>query len=103
MRWRFIDGGLPAPDLQVRVGDDSEARYLDTGWRDRRVGAEFDGLDGHMTREQLAADRTRHNWLTEHRWTLLHFTGVDVYRHAAQMIATAARALGLELPRYPRS
>jgi hypothetical protein len=103
MRWRFIDGGLPPPDLQVPVGDGRQQRYLDTGWGDRRVGAEFDGVEAHMTREQLAADRERHNWLTEQRWTLLHFTGVDVYRRPGQMIGTTARALGLEIPRYPRS
>jgi very-short-patch-repair endonuclease len=103
MRWRFIDGGLPAPELQVRVGDESGERYLDTGWPDRRVGAEFDGLVAHMTAQQLSDDRRRHNWLTDRRWTLLHFTSRDVYRQAADMIATTAVALGLEVPPYPRS
>ena len=87
MRWRFIDGGLPAPDLQVPVGDDARTRYLDVGWRDRRVGAEFDGLEAHMTAQQLRDDRWRHNWLTDRDWKLLHFTSVDVYRRPAAMIA----------------
>jgi very-short-patch-repair endonuclease len=99
MRWRFIDGGLPAPEVQVRINTDDGARWLDTGWREQRVGAEFDGHEAHMTREQLRADRRRHNWLTEHDWTLLHFTGHDVYRAAEAMVRTAARALGLELRR----
>jgi very-short-patch-repair endonuclease len=103
MRWRFIDGGLPAPDLQVRVGDGSGRRYLDTGWRDRRVGAEFDGLEAHMTAQQLQEDRRRHNWLTDRNWKLLHFTGGDVYRRPAAMIDTTAAALGLHVPRYRRS
>jgi very-short-patch-repair endonuclease len=103
MRWRFIDGGLPAPDLQVRVGDASGTRYLDTGWEDRRVGAEFDGLEAHMTAQQLQEDRRRHNWLTDHRWKLLHFTSRDVYGRPAEMIAVTATALGLDVPRYPRS
>jgi very-short-patch-repair endonuclease len=103
MRWRFIDGGLPAPELQVRVGDETGQRYLDTGWPDRRVGAEFDGLEAHMTAQQLNDDRRRHNWLTDRRWKLLHFTGSDVYRRAPAMIATTAAALGLEVPPYPRS
>jgi very-short-patch-repair endonuclease len=103
MRWRFIDGGLPPPDLQVEVGDGMGRRYLDTGWRDRRVGAEFDGLEAHMTARQLQEDRRRHNWLTDRKWKLLHFTGVDVYRHAAAMIGITAAALGLEVPRYWRS
>ena len=68
MRWRFIDGGLPAPDLQIEVradgvaGTDSTQAGMSTG-----SGAEFDGLEAHMTRQQLDADRDRHNWLTEQR------------------------------------
>jgi very-short-patch-repair endonuclease len=98
MRWRFVEGGLPAPDLQVRVSAEGRQRYLDTGWRDQRVGAEFDGVEAHMTPQQLRDDRMRHNWLTEEGWTLLHFTATDVYRRHRQMVATAARALGLPLP-----
>lgn len=102
-RWRFIDGALPAPELQIRVGDDGAQRYLDTGWPERRVGAEFDGLEAHMTAKQLQEDRRRHNWLTDRRWELLHFTSVDVYRRPAEMIATTAAAFGLEVPLYPGS
>lgn len=103
MRWRFLDGGLPPPQLQIRVGDDSAQRYLDTGWPEHRVGAEFDGLEAHMTGQQLGDDRRRHNWLTDRQWKLLHFTGVDVYRRPADMIETTATALGLVVPRYARS
>ncbi|WP_157944091.1 hypothetical protein [Blastococcus atacamensis] len=95
MRWRFIDAGLPAPSVQVPLSDAGRTHYLDTGWCEDRVGAEFDGLEAHMTREQLARDRDRHNWITEHRWVLLHVTAVDVYRRAEAMVARAARALGL--------
>jgi hypothetical protein len=93
MRWRFIEGGLPAPDLQVEVAEGSRLHRLDTGWREYRLGAEFDGLEAHMTRQQLAADRDRHNWLTERDWRLLHFTAVDVYRRWEPMVATVRRYL----------
>lgn len=99
MRWRFIDGGLPAPEVQLRVPTPDRVRYLDTGWPVQRVGAEFDGLTAHMTREQLRDDRRRHNWLTREGWTLLHFTDLDVYRHPVAMVGTTARALGFS----PRS
>jgi very-short-patch-repair endonuclease len=98
MRWRFIDSGLPAPDLQVPVKAEGRQRFLDTGWNEQRVGAEFDGLQAHMTGEQLRADRHRHNWLTEQGWTLLHFTGHDVYRAWVPMVVTTAKALGFGLP-----
>jgi very-short-patch-repair endonuclease len=98
MRWRFVDGGLPVPDLQVRVSAEGRLRYLDTGWHEQRVGAEFDGVEAHMTAQQLRDDRTRHNWLTQEGWTLLHFTAIDVYRGYRKMVATAARALGIQFP-----
>ena len=95
MRWRFLDAGFPAPDLQVRAGAGGRARRLDIGWRAERVGAEFDGQEAHMTPQQLRDDRHRHNWLTENGWTLLHFTRTDVYREHRRMLALTARALGL--------
>ncbi|RFU21713.1 endonuclease domain-containing protein [Geodermatophilus marinus] len=95
MRWRFLDARLPPPDLQVAVPVGGRSRYLDVGWEREQVGAEFDGQEAHMTPEQLRDDRRRHNWLTEHGWTLLHFTGYDVYRAHREMVAVTARALGL--------
>lgn len=64
---------------------------LDTGWRDHRVGAEFDGGIAHLTQQQLRADRDRHNWLTENGWTLLHFTDIDVYRRHTRMSRRVSR------------
>jgi hypothetical protein len=93
MRWRFVAAGLPAPSVQVKVGHDHRWHRLDMGWEDLLLGAEFDGVEAHMTPQQLAADRARHNWLTEHRWMLLHFTGVDVYRRYDAMVATVRRQM----------
>jgi very-short-patch-repair endonuclease len=98
MRWRFIDGGLPAPDLQIEVRAGSRRHRLDTGWREHRLGAEFDGLEAHMTRRQLEADRDRHNWLDEHDWRLLHFTAVDIYRRWEPMVAAVRRRLLARAP-----
>lgn len=97
MRWRFLQAGFPAPDLQVEVAVGGMRRWMDIGWRNQRVGAEFDGQEAHMTPQQLRDDRHRHNWLTENSWTLLHFTGYDVYRAHRQMLAVTGRALGLPL------
>jgi hypothetical protein len=95
MRWRFIDAGLPAPALQFRIAGAHRTHFLDVGWEDQRVGAEFDGHEAHMTREQLDADRDRHNWITVNRWTLFHFTAADVFRRHLSMVGRTARALGL--------
>jgi hypothetical protein len=98
MRWRFIDGGLPVPELQIEISTERRCHRLDTGWREYRLGAEFDGLTAHMTREQLEADRDRHNWLTDHDWRLLHFTAVDVYRRWEPMVALVRRHLAARAP-----
>jgi very-short-patch-repair endonuclease len=95
-RWRYVEGGLPAPTPQVPVG----RRFLDLGWDGERVGGEYDGLEAHMTREQLRADRARHNEVTAEGWTLLHLTDHDVFRAPQQMVRAAARAL--RIPDPPR-
>ena len=53
MRWRFIAARFPVPDVQVRVPAGGRARWLDIGWHEERVGAEFDGQEAHMTLQQL--------------------------------------------------
>ena len=93
MRWRFIAAGLPVPSVQVQVGDDARWHRLDLAWEEFLLAAEFDGVEAHMTRQQLAADRARHNWLTERQWMLLHFTGVDVYRRHKAMVTTVQRQI----------
>ena len=93
MRWRFLVAGLPVPQLQVEVRDGGRRHRLDLGWEDHLVGAEFDGLEAHMTRAQLTADRDRHNWISERGWRLLHFTATDVYRRHERMVATVRRHL----------
>lgn len=94
MRWRYLDGGLPAPALQVPVG----RRRLDLGWEEDQVGGEYDGLEAHMTLDQLREDRARHNEVTGRGWTLLHATAWDVYRQPRALVETAARALGIPVP-----
>ena len=93
LRWRFLQSDLPAPEVQLVVSRGCRSHRLDLGWRRYKVGVEFDGLEAHMTRQQLADDRDRHNYFTEEGWLLLHFTARDVYRRHEAMIATVGRHL----------
>jgi very-short-patch-repair endonuclease len=93
MRWRFLESDLPEPEVQLEVARGARSHRLDLGWRRHKVGVEFDGLESHMTRQQLADDRNRHNFFTEEGWLLLHFTAGDVYRRHEAMIATVGRHL----------
>lgn len=94
MRWRFLVANLPVPELQFPVVKGWRRYRLDLAWPEHRLAVEFDGLEAHMTREQLAADRDRHNWFTDEGWRLLHFTAVDVYRLHEAMVRSVARYLG---------
>ncbi|WP_446218466.1 endonuclease domain-containing protein [Micromonospora sp. IBHARD004] len=94
LRLVLIDGGLPAPEPQVWVQDECGVpRFrIDLGYRERRVGIEYDGLS-HLDRERLRHDRDRVNWLDASGWRMRYFTDRDLYRRPAQIIATVRAAL----------
>lgn len=88
LRLTIIDGSLPAPEPQVWVG-----RYrLDLGYRERRVGVEYDGRS-HMDRDRFRADRIRMNWLAAQGWTMRYFTDFDLYRRPSGIVAAVRAAL----------
>ncbi|MGW1060977.1 DUF559 domain-containing protein [Micromonospora rubida] len=99
LRLVLIDGGLPAPEPQIWVLDgDGVARYrLDLGYRERRVGIEYDGLS-HLDRDRLRHDRDRANWLDAEGWTMRYFTDRDLYRRPDHIVATIRAALTPDPP-----
>jgi hypothetical protein len=58
LRLLFIDAGLPRPTTQIPVFDeDGEfVRFLDMGWEDFMVGAEYDGEQHQTSRPQYIKD-----------------------------------------------
>jgi hypothetical protein len=59
---------------------------LDLGWRDRKVGAEYDGIS-HLGRPALRSDRERHNWLAGRDWRMRYFTDRDLYRRPGYIVS----------------
>ncbi|MFD2764166.1 hypothetical protein [Micromonospora eburnea] len=94
LRLLLVDGGLPVPEPQLWVHDeDGLPRFrIDLGYRDRRVGVEYDGLS-HMDRDRLRYDRDRVNWLDASGWRMRYFTDRDLYRRPSYIIATVRTAL----------
>ncbi|MET8530194.1 DUF559 domain-containing protein [Micromonospora sp. NPDC005172] len=94
LRLILIDGGLPAPEPQLWVTDGFGIRLyrLDLGYRERRVGVEYDGLS-HLDRDRLRHDRERVNWLDAAGWRMRYFTDRDLYRRPEYIRATIRRAL----------
>jgi hypothetical protein len=80
LRLLVIDGGLPVPELQIWIVDHAgRRRYrLDLGYRDRRIGLEFDGTEFHGP-EREAHDVARRRWIEARGWIVLVFRSDDVF------------------------
>ncbi|MEW2430202.1 DUF559 domain-containing protein [Micromonospora sp. NPDC047644] len=94
LRLILIDGGLPPPEPQLWVTDrHGIPQYrLDLGYRERRIGIEYDGLS-HLDRDRLRHDRERINWLAAAGWRMRYFTDRDLYRRPEHIKATIRAAL----------
>ena len=69
LRLLLIDGGLPAPETQIPILEDGvPVAFLDMGYRDIKLAAEYDGDQHRSDRRQYVRDvRTsangrRHGW-----------------------------------------
>lgn len=80
VRWLIHAAGLPAPVVQYEMYDEA-GRFLgrgDLAWPEHHLLVEFDG-DGHRERKVFVKDLRRQNSLVVDSWTLLRFSGADVY------------------------
>lgn len=90
VRLRVVDAGFPRPEPQIWiVDDDGVAIYrLDMGWRERRIGLEYDGEEFHGAVEDAKADEVRRDDLASRfGWDVI---GVD-------RGAVLGRSMALEL------
>lgn len=94
LRLILIDGGLPPPEPQLWVADRNGIPLyrLDLGYRERRIGIEYDGLS-HLDRDRLRYDRERVSWLDAAGWRMRYFTDLDLYRRPQHIKATIRAAL----------
>ncbi|MFN2624952.1 MAG: hypothetical protein ABR520_02565 [Mycobacteriales bacterium] len=74
--------GVPAPELQVVLGDDTgTTARVDMLWRAQRTIGEADGMSKYTSPEVLRAEKLRQEWLEEDvqygvvRWTPLQIGG----------------------------
>jgi len=92
-RLRCLDGGLPAPELQIEVRASGHRYRLDLGWSAQKVALEYDGLEYHGSHASLRHDRERHNWLTAQGWTMIYATARQILSAPEELIAQIRRAL----------
>jgi hypothetical protein len=124
MRLLLEDGGVEGLDVDIRIvdGDGFLLARGDLGVRRLLIWGEYDGYDGHSTREKFRGDRIGDRWLARRGWQVMRFVDHDLRRpgptcrdwlqamadapaRIAAMpasrspeVATARRALGLDPP-----
>ncbi|WP_149257098.1 hypothetical protein [Actinomadura sp. K4S16] len=76
IRVAVADAGFPRPQTQIPVrGPRGHPLYVDLGYRDFRVGLEYDGERHHTGREARAHDTRRRDWLAkEMGWEIIPVT-----------------------------
>lgn len=99
LRMACVQAGLPEPALQVPVATFHGLCFVDLGWPEHRVCAEYDGREPHSGAAQFARDRQRWRGLEAAGWRVLPFTAQDL-RNIAGVVAelraalTSGRAIG---------
>lgn len=91
----LIDAGLPRPQTQIRVCDeygDFVAR-IDMGYRDLRVGIEYDGPQHWTDPEQRARDIDRHTALLDLGWTIIRVSSELLRYRQGTLVARVVAAM----------
>jgi hypothetical protein len=87
-RVAFHEQGLPAPDLQVWVGDDDELiARTDFLWREYRTVGEADGALKYADPSRARAQLERDTRLREAGFEVVHFTWEEIIHSPAQVAA----------------
>jgi YD repeat-containing protein len=91
LRLQLLDGGLPRPQTQVQIVDDNGrlVAVLDVGWRQWRVGCDY---DGEVHAPQWAADVRRQEAIRDLGWWHRRFVAADL-RTPALNVALVRSAL----------
>ncbi len=94
LRLLLIAAGLPEPTTQIMVhaGDYIPLAYLDLGWEEFKVAAEYDGDQHRSDRRQYVKDIGRWTLVTDLGWTLVRVVNED---HPSDVIRRVRKALTL--------
>lgn len=91
LRLLLIDAGYPRPRTQIPIPrPDGRVRYyLDMGWEDVMVAAEYDGEQHRLDPRQYHRDLERSEHLANLGWTVIRVVAGD---HASAILARVADA-----------
>jgi hypothetical protein len=79
VRLLLIRAGFPRPETQIPVYDECGqlVAVIDMGWRDLKVGVDYEGKHHRMTRRQFDKDIRRFANITELGWDDVRVTAED--------------------------
>jgi hypothetical protein len=98
LRLVLIQAGFPRPQTQIPVlgPDGMPMYYLDVGWEDLRIAAEYEGDHHRIDRAQFASDIHRLEYVERERgWLVVRLTAED---RRADVIRRVGRAFGARQP-----
>jgi very-short-patch-repair endonuclease len=91
----FIDGGLPAPELQFKIVDRfGEVWRVDFAWPDAMVVAEYDSMEWHASADAFKRDRIRTARLQECGYTVVPVVVNDVRNRPSELVGRISYHLG---------
>jgi hypothetical protein len=92
-RWRFAEHGLPAPDLQVWLGDELGAfARVDHLWKAHRTVAEADGAVKYASAADLFAEKRREDRLRDAGYEVVRYTWDDALYSPGLLAVRVRRA-----------
>lgn len=96
LRLRLIDADLPTPTTQIPVIERGYRPFawLDMGWRDYKVSAEYDGEHHQSQRPQYVRDHKRQRRLEALGWINIRVINEDDATETVHRVADALRSRG---------
>jgi hypothetical protein len=90
LRLLLIDAGLPVPTTQIPVIDGYRpVAFLDMGWEEFKVAAEYDGDQHRSDRRQYVRDIRRHEAIDDLGWHVVRVVSEDRPRDVIDRIYAA--------------
>ncbi|OBI48112.1 hypothetical protein A5707_18560 [Mycobacterium kyorinense] len=95
LRLLLIDAGLPAPTTQIPILDGYRpVAFLDMGWEEFKVAAEYDGDQHRSDRRQYVKDIRRHEIVGDHGWIAVRVVSEDRPGDVINRVYAALRRRG---------
>ena len=104
LRLLIVLAGLPEPQVNLvfRDEDGTLVRRIDLGYRDHRLGIEYDGRQHAESTRQWQGDIRRREEFDALGWRIITIVAADLYRTPSgtlERIVDAMRAQGMRVPR----